>query len=995
MNSIIHFSSSSHINFFFLLIQSLGVISSSFAGGNETDHEALLNIKLMITRDPNGALASWNNSLHFCDWTGVTCGKRHRRVTRVVLEKQGLEGSLSPHIGNLSFLRGLYFSINNFQGEIPHEVGHLSRLRVLALDTNKLNGSIPANISRCSNLQVLALSRNELVGSIPKEISLLSKLTFCSLGDNKLTGGIPTSLGNITSMEVFSVVRNPLGGSIPNTIGNWKSLKNFYCGRCNLSGTIRDSLYNLSLLTNFSLNDNQLTGGLPSDIVLPRLAFLQLWGNRLTGQIPPSISNCSRLRGLEMNKNNFRGKLTINFEKLKDIFVIRLGNNHFGTNEADEMSFVDSLKNATKLGELDLDMCMFQGVLPRSVGNLSDQLYYLSLVENNLHGVLPTSIGNLVGLNLLSLGGNQFTGNIPSSIAYIIYLYENQLSGPIPDAMGSLSLLLTLSLFSNMLEGYIPSSLGNCKRLLELYLDNNNLNGEIPKQLLQLSSLSKMLDLSQNSLFGSLPTEVGDLKLLINLDISDNNFSGEIPSSLGGCTSLSTLSLKGNLFQGTLPPTLSSLKGLLALDISSNKLSGQIPQFLERLEHLNLSYNDFEGEVPKLGVFANASAFVLLGNSRLCGGLVEFGLPKCEETSKPKKKFPLYVIVILITSTLFTITCLAYAWRKKKRNNQPSLTSTNERFIKVSYRQLLKATNGFSESNLIGNGGFSSVYKGILDGYDNRFVAVKVLHLQNLGAQRSFMRECEVWWNIRHRNLLKIVTSCSSVDFQGNEFKALVYEYMPRGSLHDCLYSSEHTSLNLLQRINILKDVACALDYMHNHCLPAIVHGDLKPTNVLLDDGLVAHIGDIGLATFFRTTSYPNSSTGIIGTIGYAAPEYGLGSEMTSCGDVYSFGILLLEVMTGKKPTDDIFSEGLSLHKFASMALSDHVINVIDAISLNVYKEHEIAIKANAKKIEECIASIVKIGVACSMDSPPQRMDIKNVVHELQHIYNTLQGIEV
>ncbi|KAM0000007.1 putative protein kinase RLK-Pelle-LRR-XII-1 family [Helianthus debilis subsp. tardiflorus] len=299
--------------------------------------------------------------------------------------------------------------------------------------------------------------------------------------------------------------------------------------------------------------------------------------------------------------------------------------------------------------------------------------------------------------------------------------------------------------------------------------------------------------------------------------------------------------------------------------------------------------------------------------------------------------------------------------------------------MNISYSQLLKATNGFSEGNLIGNGGFSSVYKGILDKDDDTFVAVRVLRLQKRGAQASFMRECEVWWNIRHRNLLKIITSCSSVDFQGNDFKALVYEFMPNGSLHDWLHSSKSTSrLSLLQMINILLDVASALDYIHNSCLPTVVHGDLKPSNILLDDDdMVAHVGDFGLTQFFGTP-YLNNSTEIRGTIGYAAPEYGLGNEMTSSGDVYSYGITLLEVMTGKTPTDDIFIEGLRLHKFASMALLDHVIDVIDIDILNIYREDKMSMQnkeASAKKIEECLAPIIKIGVSCSIYGFPTSTD--------------------
>ncbi|GKD28848.1 kinase-like domain-containing protein, partial [Tanacetum coccineum] len=182
-------------------------------------------------------------------------------------------------------------------------------------------------------------------------------------------------------------------------------------------------------------------------------------------------------------------------------------------------------------------------------------------------------------------------------------------------------------------------------------------------------------------------------------------------------------------------------------------------------------------------------------------------------------------------------------------------------------------------------------------------------------------------------------------------------------------------------RINILRDVASALDYLHNHCQTTIVHGDLKPSNILLDADMVAHVGDFGLARLLGTDLNQNSSTGVKGTIGYAPPEYGIGSEMTSSGDVYSFGILLLEVMTGKKPTDGMFNEGLSLHKFAYMALPDHAVDVIDNDAIVLQST-----ETNAKKVEECLAATIKIGVSCSVDSPPQRMKIEIVVNELQRI---------
>ncbi|GJV31291.1 leucine-rich repeat protein [Tanacetum coccineum] len=801
-------------------------------------------------------------------------------------------------------------------------------------------------------------------------------------------------------MEMFSAVSNPFGGSIPDTLGLWKSLTGFGAGECNLYGSIPHSIFNLSLLVNFSLVENHLSGSLPSEIgnQLPNLEDLQLRDNELTGVIPPSISNCSKLTYLEMGDNNFSGKLTIDFSKLIDINGISLHDINFhGSGEADDMRFIDSLKNCTRLMTLSLSNCNLVGMLPISIGNLSDQLTFLTLGENQLFGSLPSSIGSLVGLTTLHLEDNRFKGKIPTTIGklkklQLLDLNSNHFSGPIPDAIGNLSLLNTLYLYSNKLEGHIPSSLGNCKELNGLALRYNILTGKIPEQLLQLPSLTNFLDLSYNTLSGSIPLQIKYLKMLSYLDLSNNNLSGTITSSLGECVSLTMLNLRGNQFQGIIPSSLSSLGGLGILDISQNNLSGKIPQFFDKrfsLEFLNLSFNDFEGEVPVVGVFANASAFSVLGNNRLCGGLVTLKLPKCKEKGSKKKRFPFFIFVLVIAPTLLIVLCCVYLLCKKKRNSQPSQSSGNERFLKVSYNELLKATDGFSTENLIGEGGFSSVYKGILDYDDGRFVAVKVLHLQNRGAHKSFLAECEAWRNIRHRNLLKIITSCSSVDFQRNDFKALVYEYMPNGSVHDWLHSSANTlKLNLLQRVNILNDVATALDYLHNRCQTTIVHGDLKPSNILLDDDMVAHVGDFGLARLLGTDLNQNSSTGVKGTIGYAPPEYGIGSEMTSSGDVYSFGILLLELMTGKKPTDDMFNEGLSIHKFASMALPDHVTDVIDDNAIVLQST-----EANAKKVEECMVASIKIGVSCSRDSPAQRMKTEIVVIELQRILDVLQNI--
>ncbi|XP_028109600.1 probable LRR receptor-like serine/threonine-protein kinase At3g47570 isoform X1 [Camellia sinensis] len=688
------------------------------------------------------------------------------------------------------------------------------------------------------------------------------------------------------------------------------------------------------------------------------------------------------------------------------------------------MNFLGSLTNCTNLVGLDLKDNQLRGALQNNVGNLSAQLLYLSLDGNQIYGDIPSTIGYLVNVETLGLAYNQFTGRIPTNVVNLqklqrLFVSDNKLSGKIPDSIGNLSLLNELSLGNNRLEGTIPSSLGSCQQLLLLELDQNNLNGTIPRQLFDLSTLSISLNLARNHLSGLIPIELGNLKNLAQLDLSENQLSGEIPSSLGSCTSLEYLYLEGNFFQGSIPSSLSSLKGIQNFDFSHNNFSGQNPVYLEyfSLKILNLSFNDFEGEVPTKGVFANASAISITGNKRLCGGISELQLPKCPINESQKKKMSVARLIRLIiittsaTTGVILVTCLIFCWFKKKQRNMPSGSLLRRSLLKVSYGELFKVTDGFSSENLIGAGHFGSVYKGIVD-KDASIVAIRVLNLLHREASKSFMAECEALRNIKHRNLVNTITSRSTIDFQGNAFKALVYEFMPNGSLERWLHSCMETDdgqdkiqkLNLLERINIAIDVACALDYLHNHCQKSIVHCDLKPANILLDSDMTAHVGDFGLARFLPQLMNPNesSSMGIRGTVGYAAPEYGLGNEVSTSGDVYSYGILLLEMMTGRRPTDPMFEGGLNLHSFGRIALPDRVLEIVDPTLLNNDDSEAQAEVEEAKSkwdstqlrngstTEECLVSMVKIGVECSMESPQDRTNITNAVHELHFLRGIL-----
>ncbi|CAL4890876.1 unnamed protein product [Urochloa decumbens] len=650
-----------------------------------------------------------------------------------------------------------------------------------------------------------------------------------------------------------------------------------------------------------------------------------------------------------------------------------------------------SLSNCSKLLSLALGSNNFQGVFPPSLFNLSTTMQSIYLEHNKIHGGISSDMWRLQNLTVLVLRGNFLSGSIPPSVGKlcnigILDLSENSISGEIPLALGNLTSLSILYLFENNLQGFIPTSLGKLQNIASLILSSNQLSGTVPEQIVSLSSLTNCLDLSYNFLSGPIPSEVGKLTNLVLLDLSVNELSGDIPMTLGKCVELVELDLNDNLLQGVIPQSLSGLQGIQELNIAGNNFFGPVPEFFgdwPNLEYLNLSYNNFEGHVPVKGVFSNASAFFIAGNNKACGGIPSLWLPQCpvRDSSVDKKKRPRRVLLVGIVAgamslLLILLICCLLLLVVRRKHRVPNLPLSEDQHWQISFDEIQNATNHFSPSNLIGMGSFGSVYSGILSLGEQR-VAIKVINIQQHGAEHSFLAECRALRSIRHRNLVKVVTACSSVDHQGNDFKALVFEYMPNGDLDKWLHHSfvaqdeapnTRRRLTMSQRVNIALDVAKALDYLHHH-----------------DFGLSRFI----LKTVNNSTEESSTSIGMKGTIGYIPPEYGMDGNVSIQGDVYSYGVLLLEMFTGKRPTDSSFQGGQTLQSYVAACYPDRIMEIIEPTLLPT--DNGFSCDVDAGKLQECMVSIFRVGLQCSQESSRARMDIRRAIRDLEAVKDVLR----
>ncbi|KAM5586352.1 putative leucine-rich repeat receptor-like serine/threonine-protein kinase [Rosa sericea] len=785
------------------------------------------------------------------------------------------------------------------------QICHVTSISLKAQD---LVGTLPPELARLPYLQIIDLSRNYLSGTIPREWGSLP-LVNISLAGNRLTGSIPIELGNISTLQSLDITSNYFTG-LPLELGNLTSIDKMFLASNNFTGKLPETFARLTTLTDFRVGDSHFSGKIPD--------FIQNWKN---------------LRKLVIQASGLTGPIPSNISLLKELTNLRITDL-----DGPEAPF-PPLDNMTKLKALMLRNC-------------------------NLTGELPTYLAKLTELDKLDLSFNKLTGKIPSPIVYkdnseYIFLTGNLLNGPVPESLKGSSIDLSynnmtisgtdncvgrggMNLFASSSKGNksIISCLNNATCSKESHSLRINCGGNeitVPENI--TTAITYEADDNQGgpSLFykgksnwgfsstGYYPDDDREPDTFIVSNISTLSMRNPQLYMTARVSPISLTYFGFCLMNGNYTVKLHFAEIMFTNDKTYRSLGRRIFDVYIQGKRVEKDFNiaDAAGgsgilvirnyiasvttHTLEIRFFWNGKGTQVIPTEGVYGPLISGIVVDPFDFIPPKEPSPGggsgisagEVVGIVAGGVFIILVILCILWWKgfigPANTLAQDLKGVDLQTGKFTLRQVKTATNNFDIANKIGEGGFGPVYRGFLS--DNTAIAVKKLSAKSKQGNREFVNEIGMISALQHPHLVKLYGCC----IEGNNL-LLVYEYMENNSLARALFGPKESQVLKLDwptRHRICVGIARGLAYLHEESRLKIVHRDIKATNVLLDKNLFPKISDFGLAKLDEDDN-THISTRIAGTFGYMAPEYAMRGYLTDKADVYSFGILVLEMVSGR-----------------------------------------------------------------------------------------------
>ncbi|KDP30599.1 hypothetical protein JCGZ_16252 [Jatropha curcas] len=879
------------------------------------------------------------------------CGDNNKtcHVSDIMLDAGGTGGYIDPSIGRLKYLENLYVANNQLSGGLPDAIGNLTRLQSMYIGSNQLSGSIPYTIGNLQSLELLYLHRNLFTGQIPSSIGNISFLRRLVLHGNMLSGSIPSTLGSLSNLLTMKLEQNQLSGSIPSELGNLYSLEQLRLQENQLTGKLPEELGNLANLAQLDASSNYLTGVVPPSYKrLTSIILFALAGNNLNGPIPNFITNWTNLTTLFLSGNGFEGKLfpeIFNMSNLRELWVSDLNNSGF--------TFPNrSHANMTNIYSLVLRNCSINGQIPEYIGNWSS-LKYLDLSFNNLTGEIPESLKAL-NLSIMDLSYNNFA----SSNDFLIgkkssgkKLNRNEILNMSNTSCGGKSKYN--SLFINCGGGQLEvegneyendTSKSNffvsekrnwaytcCSG--QFWLPSGNSSFPISNSTTSLYETTRCCPVALT--YYAFCLHKGDY--IVELHFIDNDT---------------------NVWKRIFDVYIQDVRVLSNLDIK-REAGGPYQVLVKRF---SITVND---SLLKIQLYwaGKGSLYNPVGRN----GPILAALSVTPRKNR-KKLSSWQIAVITLGSILTPLIVLAFIWKLVWLRNK----ELNEKVIRfagreITLRQIINATQNFSPKVQIGEGHLGKIYKAQLP---DLTLAVKKISPELKEKQQNLLqREIFNLTSMRHENLVQLLGG-----YSGKNLSLLIYEYMENGSLSQALFEPKSSAIDWKTRYGICLGIAKGLKYLHEEKQSNIIHGNVKASKILLDKDFTAKLSGFGLATVYEDDPI-FMSLKARGSLAYMAPERVTQRSITVQADVYSFGIVMLEIVSGRSVEYERYKEHYEflVDRACVLHANGRILDLVDEeLRSTEYDRYE-------------TMTILELAMKCINPVPTLRPTISEIVAALQN----------